>query len=55
MDFHCLHRPLIRHMREAVRRGGLVIYETFTTDQPRYGRPRNPDYLLEPGELAGWF
>jgi SAM-dependent methyltransferase len=53
--FHYLHRPLIPHIREAIRRGGILIYETFTSEQPKYGKPRNPDYLLQPGELAGWF
>ncbi len=53
--FRYLHRPLMPHIREGVRREGSLIYETFTTEQPRYGKPRNPAYLLEPGELTGWF
>lgn len=53
--FHYLHRPLMPCIRKAIRKGGILIYETFTTEQPRYGRPHNPDYLLRPGELAGWF
>ncbi|HEX2988478.1 MAG TPA: methyltransferase domain-containing protein [Chloroflexota bacterium] len=53
--FHYLFRPLILCIRKGVRAGGLLIYETFTSEQPTYGRPHNPDYLLQPGELAGWF
>jgi len=53
--FHYLHRPLIPHIRNAIRSGGILIYETFTSEQPKYGRPHNPDYLLQPGELAAWF
>lgn len=53
--FRYLHRPLFPRIREALRRGGLLVYETFTTDQPRFGRPQNPDFLLQPGELLGWF
>lgn len=53
--FHYLHRPLIPHIRNAIRRGGILIYETYTSEQPKYGRPHNPDYLLQPGELAAWF
>jgi SAM-dependent methyltransferase len=53
--FRYLHRPLIPHLRAAVRGGGILMYETFTTEQAKYGRPHNPDYLLQPGELAGWF
>lgn len=53
--FRYLHRPLIPSIRRAVRSGGVLIYETFTSGQPAYGHPHNPDYLLQPGELAGWF
>ncbi|NLV73055.1 MAG: class I SAM-dependent methyltransferase [Actinobacteria bacterium] len=53
--FRYLHRPLIPRLRNAVREGGILIYETFTNEQPKYGRPHNPEYLLQPGELAGWF
>jgi tellurite methyltransferase len=53
--FHYLHRPLIPSIRASVREGGILIYETFTAEQSKYGRPHNPDYLLQPGELAGWF
>ena len=30
---------------------GVLIYETFSVGNERYGHPRNPDYLLRPGEL----
>lgn len=53
--FRYLHRPLMPCIKKGIRKGGLVIYETFTIDQARYGRPRNPDFLLKPGELADWF
>lgn len=56
--FNYLHRPLFPFIREAIRPGGLIVYETFTVDQKRFGRPSNPDFLLEQGELvqafAGW-
>ena len=38
-------------MRGAVAPGGLLIYETFGTGNEAYGRPRNPNFLLKPGEL----
>jgi tellurite methyltransferase len=53
--FHYLHRPLIPYIRKGIRQGGILIYETFTSEQPKYGRPHNPDHLLQPGELADWF
>jgi len=53
--FRYLHRPLIPCIRKGIREGGILIYETFTVEQPKYGHPYNPDYLLQPRELADWF
>ena len=38
-------------IREAVKTGGRIFYETFTRRQAERGRPRNPAFLLEEGEL----
>ena len=46
-----LHRPLFPHLVAVLRPGGILIYETFARGNERYGRPSNPDFLLEPGEL----
>ena len=53
--FRYLHRPLIPFIKKAIKKGGILIYETFTSQQPLYGRPYNPDHLLEPAELFNWF
>ena len=53
--FRYLHRPLIPHIRKSLRAGGVLMYETFTVEQPRFGKPKNPDFLLKKGELRGWF
>lgn len=50
-----LHRALIDGIKQAVRPGGFVLYETFTEQQLRFGRPSNPDFLLKPDELKAWF
>lgn len=49
--FNYLHRPLMPALREAVKVGGRIFYETFTRRQAERGRPRNPAFLLEEGEL----
>jgi SAM-dependent methyltransferase len=49
--FNYLHRPLFPALLAALRPGGVLVYETFTREQARHGRPTNPDYLLKPGEL----
>jgi len=48
---HYLHRPLFPALRAALRPGGVFVYETFTRAQAARGRPTNPAFLLEPGEL----
>lgn len=48
---HYLHRPLMPAIVRAVAPGGVLLYETFTTAQAARGRPTNPAFLLEPGEL----
>jgi len=53
--FNYLHRPLLGALKQSVHPGGLVIYETFSVDQARFGRPKNPDFLLQPGELREHF
>jgi len=53
--FRYLHRPLIPAIRQSIQSGGVLIYETFTQDQPRFGKPRNPNFLLHPEELKRWF
>src|SRR5690606_29777598 len=49
--FHCLHRPLFPAIVRSVAPGGLLFYETFLVGQAQRGRPTNPAFLLEPGEL----
>jgi SAM-dependent methyltransferase len=49
--FNYLHRPLFPALVRALKPGGVLLYETYTREQGRRGRPANPDHLLEPGEL----
>jgi len=54
--FRFLFRPLAEPIRRTLAPGGLLLYETFTTEQQRLGTgPRNPDFLLRPGELRELF
>ena len=53
--FNYLHRPLLPSIKSALYKGGLIFYETFTTEQKRFGRPKNQNYLLRSNELLGNF
>jgi SAM-dependent methyltransferase len=54
--FRFLFRPLAPAIVEALRAGGLLLYETFTIRQRDLGQgPRNPAFLLDPDELPSLF
>jgi SAM-dependent methyltransferase len=47
-----LNRHLLPALKKTVREGGMVVFETFLREQAELGHPRNPDFLLERGELG---
>lgn len=53
-----LWRPLFPTMLRSVAPGGVLLYETFSAGNETFGRPKRPDFLLQPGELltvcASW-
>jgi SAM-dependent methyltransferase len=46
-----LYRPLLPRLAAILKPGGVLIYETFMLGNARYGKPSNPDFLLQPDEL----
>lgn len=46
-----LHRPLFPYIFGSLAEGGVLIYETFALGNAAFGKPSNPDFLLQPGEL----
>jgi len=46
-----LWRALLPTLVSSVADGGTLIYETFAAGNGSVGRPANPDFLLQPGEL----
>jgi SAM-dependent methyltransferase len=50
-----LHRPHFRWLAESLAPAGVLLIETFGAGNERLGRPRNPDFLLRPGELLEAF
>jgi len=54
--YRFLFRPLAPAIEAALAPGGLLLYETFTLHQRSLGQgPRNPAFLLAPGELPRLF
>lgn len=46
-----LYRPSLPHLIGTVADDGVLLYETFARGNEAFGRPSNPDFLLEDGEL----
>ena len=51
--FNYLHRPLFPSLVRALKPGGLLLCETYTTEQAKRGRPTSPDHLLGPASCRG--
>ena len=49
--FNYLHRPLFPALVRSLKPDGVLLYETYTREQAKRGRPTSPEHLLEPGEL----
>ncbi len=56
LDFYYLQRELCPRLSEALRPGGVLVFETFTVEQRRFGwGPQQEEFLLRPGELRELF
>lgn len=52
---HYLDRGLAPHLVHALRRGGLLFYQTFTRTRVTDTGPGNPEFRLADNELLGLF
>jgi len=55
LNFYFLERSLIPQIKKALKKGGVVVFETYTLEHQKYDRPFNPDYLLKENELLHSF
>lgn len=46
-----LHRPLFPFFIKSLKQNGFIIYETFSLGNEKFGKPSNPQYLLDNNEL----
>ena len=46
-----LYRPYLPLLPDLLAEGGVLIYETFAHGNAAFGKPSNPDFLLQTGEL----
>ena len=46
-----LYRPFLDQLPKMLRDGGILIYETFAAGNAQFGKPSNPNFLLNTGEL----
>ena len=53
--FNYLQRSLVPQIKAGLKIQGMIVYETFIIDQPRFGKPYNPCFLLKYNELLEMF
>jgi 2-polyprenyl-3-methyl-5-hydroxy-6-metoxy-1,4-benzoquinol methylase len=53
--FNYLQRSLMPQIKNWVKTGGTLMYETYTIDQQQLGKPKSPDHLLKHNELLHTF
>jgi hypothetical protein len=46
-----LYRPFLDELPKMLSEGGVLIYETFADGNAAFGKPSNPNFLLNSGEL----
>ena len=46
-----LYRRNFKNILDLVKKNGYLIYETFCVGNEKYGKPKNPDFLLKKNEL----
>lgn len=49
-----LFRPRLPDLLAMLADPGVLIYETFMIGNERFGKPSNPDFLLQSQEMLGW-
>ncbi len=55
LNINFLLRSLVPKIKNALRPGGYIIFDTYLIDQQDLGHPRNPAYLLQHNEMLDLF
>ena len=55
INFNYLQRSLVPAIKRGLKKGGVVVFETYTLEQQAIGHPKNPEFLLKSNELLHLF
>ncbi len=50
-----LYRPLLPQLITTLKPCGIIIYKTFAVGNEQFGKPKNPEFLLQENELRKTF
>ncbi len=50
-----LNRDLFTQIKTAIKPGGYIVYQTFSSGAEVFGSPKNPNFILQEGELSEVF
>jgi len=55
MVMRFLNRDLFEPIKQMIKPGGWIVFQTFSQGAEKFGSPKNPNFILLPGELAEVF
>jgi 2-polyprenyl-3-methyl-5-hydroxy-6-metoxy-1,4-benzoquinol methylase len=55
INCYYLQRDLIGELKQSLRVGGVIVFETLNADHIKFDPHFNPEYLLQQGELLQFF
>ena len=55
VNCYYLQRDLISQIKQALRIGGIIVFQTYNIDHLKFKPDFNKNYLLTPGELLEMF
>jgi len=55
MVMRFLNRDLFEPIKQMIKPGGWIVFQTFTEGVEQFGSPKNPNFILKHGELSQVF
>ena len=55
MVMRFLNRDLFEPIKQMIKPGGWIVFQTFTEGVENFGSPKNPNFILKPNELSQVF
>ncbi len=55
MVMRFLNRDLYAQIKQMIKPGGWIVFQTFSAGVEQFGSPKNPNFILQENELSQVF